>query len=92
MIDDKCPNRNEIPMMLLEINSGLSALLPDKMIDKLDEICLRCIFHVVFLTGAPQEGHSLAFVLTICLHSVYSTKDMMASTMRDNETEKHEEM
>jgi hypothetical protein len=39
----ECPNRNEIPMMLLEVNSGLSALLPDKMIDKVDEICSRCM-------------------------------------------------
>ena len=33
----ECLNRNEIPMMLLEINSGLSALLPDNMIDKLEK-------------------------------------------------------
>ena len=34
-------------MMLLEINSGLSALLPDKMLDKLDEICSRCMGFVL---------------------------------------------
>ena len=38
----QCLNKNGAPMMLLEINYGLSALLPDKMIDKLDIICSEC--------------------------------------------------